>query len=152
MVPVAWLIGWSTHSCLVDFSILSLFLAAIMFLATVKPTTVIFGHNSMSDSLCVSLKRRGRNIVSVQRAISTDKAGETKQQTKNASGNITPFSNGIENDHPFLLVVPRKSWRILADSPNVKGWLSAQSPRITFIRTSRPFSDNSNRLNFPARG
>jgi hypothetical protein len=42
-------------------------------------------------------------MVAVQRAISTDKVGEAKQQT-NASGNITPFSNGVENDHPFLLV------------------------------------------------
>lgn len=82
----------------------SLFLAASMFLASGKPTSVTCGHSYVSDSLCVSVKRRGRRMVAVHRAISTDKAAETKQQTNNASGNITPFSNGVENDHPFLLV------------------------------------------------
>ena len=75
-----------------------------MFLATVKPTKFILGHSYVSDSVCVSLNRRERSRIAVQRAISTDKVEETRQQTKNASGNITPFSNGIENDHPFLLV------------------------------------------------
>lgn len=95
--------GRRIHAELED-SFSSFFVAVNMYLTAAKPTSVVFAHGPATEPFCVSSKRRGRSLVAMQRAISTDKTAERQEQTKNATGNITPFSNGAENDHPFLLV------------------------------------------------